>query len=80
MHTHSLSTSTGLTIPQADVRGTLRAVSWAKLGQVTVSSGRTALPASWAQLWRVGEYECNYWTNSASAGDQNDPFTLAPCR
>lgn len=50
VHAHSLSTSAWLAVPQADVRGALGAVSWAELRQVTVTSGRAALPASWAQL------------------------------
>lgn len=58
LHAHSLSSSTGLTVPHADIRGALGAVSWAELGQVTVTSGGATLPASWTQLWRVGECQC----------------------
>lgn len=53
MHTHSLSTSTRLTVPKPDVRGALRAISWAELRQITIVCGRTALPTSWVQLWKV---------------------------
>lgn len=53
MHTHSLSTSTRLTVPQSEVRGALGTISWAELRQITVVSARAALPVSWLQLWRV---------------------------
>ena len=65
LHAHSLSTSTRLTVPQADIRGALGAVSWAERGQVTVTSGRAALPASRAQLWRVGKHQCGCWASPA---------------
>lgn len=53
VHTHSLSTSTRLTVPQSEVRGALGTISWAELRQITVVSARAALPVSWLQLWRV---------------------------
>lgn len=53
MHTHSFSTSTRLTVPKPDIRRTLRAISWAELGQITIVCGKAALPTSWVQLWRV---------------------------
>lgn len=53
MHTHSLSTSTRLTVPKSDVRRALRAISWAELRQITIVCGRAAQPTSWVQLWRV---------------------------
>lgn len=50
MHTHSLSVSTGFTVPQPEVSGALGTISWAELGQITIVSARAALPAGWVQL------------------------------
>lgn len=79
VHAHSLSTSAWLAVPQADVRGALGAVSWAELRQVTVTSGRAALPASWAQLWRVAKHQGGCWTNQALGVRMTFPI-LAPGR
>lgn len=76
-HAHGQSTSTWLTVPQADVRGALGAVSWAELRQVTVTSGRAALPASRAQLWRVQEHQCGC-KSSQALGVRMTLSSLAP--
>lgn len=81
LHAHSLSTGTWLTVPHADIRGALGAVSWAELRQVAVTSGGATLPASWTQLWRVRECQLWGWGKSSQALGVGVTFsTLAPGR
>lgn len=71
MHTHSLSTSTGFTVPQPQVRGALGTVSWAELRQITIVSARAALLTSWVQLavLTTGSIRCTLCSWPQPAGD-----------
>lgn len=83
MHTHSLSVSTGFTVPQPEVSGALGTISGAELGQITIVSARAALPAGWVQLWRVVSVKVGPGQIQPGAQGhrgQNDSWTLSPGR